>query len=284
MMLDLDDLMDFAVRTAKAAGRITRSYFGNAAVEMKSDGSEVTIADTSAEAHIRDAITTRFPDHGIFGEEGARVEGSAGHRWIIDPIDGTRSFATGVPLYGVLLALEVEGRPLLGCCHLPQMDETVVAAVGAGCWWNGARSSVSSCDRLEDARVVTSGLEYWRDWATPAGRDGFDRLVKHCRFARTWGDSFGYLLIATGRAEILADPACGALWDLAPMIPIVTEAGGRFTTLSDGEIGAWTSSLATNARLHPAALECWNGLPDSVLQTDIVRQKALADALPPTVE
>src|SRR5690242_642293 len=102
--LDFDSLMDFAVRTAEAAGEITRSHFGSAAVEMKGDGSEVTVADREAEEFIRASIADRFPDHGFFGEEGARSSGSGEYRWIVDPIDGTRSFAAGVPLYGVLIA------------------------------------------------------------------------------------------------------------------------------------------------------------------------------------
>lgn len=267
MAHDLDGLMDFAARTAAAAGRITLEHFGAAAVEFKGDGSEVTAADRAAEAYILETVTERFPEHGVFGEEGSRVAGTSAYRWIVDPIDGTRSFAAGVPLYGVLLALEYEGRPILGCCHFPALSDTIVAAEGAGCWWGNRRAEVSPCDTLAEARVVSSGLEYWRDWSTPAAREGFDRLIGAVRFGRTWGDCFGYALVATGRAEILADPVCGAYWDYAPMVPILAEAGGRLTTLGNGSIGSWTSALATNDRLHGAATACWGeGTPEDALQ------------------
>lgn len=273
MTEDLDTLMDFAVRAAVGAGRITQTHFGSAAVSFKGDGSEITLADTGSEAFLREMIAERFPEHGIFGEEGSRVESAGRYRWIIDPIDGTRSFAAGVPLYGILLALEVDGVPRVGCCHIPAIGDTVVAAVGAGCWHDGKRASVSECDRIADARVVTSGLEYWRDWATPFGRAGFDRLVSDCRFARTWGDCFGYVLIATGRADIFVDPACGALWDFAPIGPIISEAGGRFATIAGGPVSAWTSALAANPTLHASARECWDGAVDTLIQTPEVRER-----------
>ncbi len=276
MTADLDDLMDFAARTATAAGEVTLAHFGSAAVEFKGDGSEITEADHASEAFIRDSIVERFPDHGIFGEEGTAVEGASRYRWIVDPIDGTRSFASGVPLYGVLLALEVDGEPLLGCAHFPALRETVVAARGAGCWHNGRRARVSDCDDLAAARVVTSGLEYWRDWGTPAGRDGFEALLASARFGRTWGDSFGYLLIATGRADVFADPACGAYWDIAPMGPIIEEAGGRLTTLSGGAVAPWSSILATNRALHAAAALPWAdvGGEDAIQSAEVRRRRA----------
>lgn len=275
MKLDADDLMQFATEAAEAAGEITRSHFRAVGFELKSDGSEVTIADREAEEFLRKTISERFPGHGVFGEEGARMESAGAYRWIIDPIDGTRSFASGVPLYGVLLALEHDGVPTLGCAHFPEVNETVVAANGAGCWSAGRAVRVSDCDNLREARVVSSGLEYWRDWATPAGMAGFEKLIGSTRFGRTWGDAFGYVMVATGRAEILADPACGAYWDYAPMLPLLREAGGAFTTLGGGEVSAWSSALATNGALHRAAIDCWGADASELqLQTDAVRKKA----------
>jgi histidinol phosphatase-like enzyme (inositol monophosphatase family) len=274
MIPDLDSLMEFAVQTVAGAGRITESHFGSAVVAFKGDGSEVTLADTESEEYIRAAIAERFPGHDILGEEGVRVESGGRFRWIVDPIDGTRSFASGVPLYGVLLTFEVDAVPLLGCCHFPTIGDTLVAATKAGCWRGGQRVRVSDCDRIEDARVVTSGLEYWRDWATPAGRAGFDSLVDRCRFARTWGDCFGYVMIATGRAEIMADPACGAHWDFAPMIPIIAESGGEYTTLGNQRVSAWSSALATNRLLHASAVECWGSASDDEIQVTEIRDRA----------
>jgi histidinol-phosphatase len=262
MRTDLDTLMEFAVGAAERAGALTLEHFGSAVVEFKGDGSEVTAADHASEALLREIIREAWPGDGIVGEEGEDEAGSSGRRWIVDPIDGTRSFSCGVPLYAVLVALEEDGAPLLGCCHFPALGETLVAADGAGAWHQGRRTSVSACDVLEEARLITSGLEYWRAWGTDAGREGFGSLVRRTRFTRTWGDAYGYALVATGRADLMADPATGALWDVAPMIPILREAGGRFTTLRDEPVGAWTSALASNGRLHRAALDCWAALPD----------------------
>jgi histidinol phosphatase-like enzyme (inositol monophosphatase family) len=267
MTADLDALMDFVVRTAEAAGRVTLEHFGSVQVQWKPDGTEVTLADTAAEESIRTAISDRFPDHGILGEEGGRVDHPSPYRWVIDPIDGTRSFASGVPLYGVLIALQRQNVPVLGCCHFPALGDTVVAALGAGCWRAGKRVRVSTCDDLAEARLVTSGLEYWRDWATPEGQAGFARLVERTRFCRTWGDCFGYMLVATGRAEIFADPASGAEWDYSPIVPILTEAGGRFTSLGGDPVSAWRTALASNGILHDRAVDCWGaGAADDALQ------------------
>jgi len=248
-----DNLMDFAVRTATAAGEITLEHFGRAAVEFKGDGSEVTIADRAAEEHIRGALRDAFPEDGIVGEEGEDVPSKSGRRWIVDPIDGTRSFSSAVPLYAVLIALEEEGVPTLGCCHFPVLRETLVAADGAGAWLNGRAARVSGCDDLADARLVTSGFEYWRDRSTDADRAGFDRLVDATRFARTWGDGYGYFLVATGRVDLLCDPISGSYWDYAPMEVIITEAGGRFTQFDGAPVGSWTPALATNGHLHEVA-------------------------------
>jgi histidinol-phosphatase len=253
-MRDRDDLMAFAARAAQEAGRITLEHFGRAAVEFKGDGSEVTAADRASEAHLRALLAEAYPEDGIVGEEGEDVPSRSGRRWIVDPIDGTRSFSCGVPLYAVLVALEEDGVPVLGCCHLPVLGETLVAATGAGAWLNGAPARVSACDDLASARLVTSGFEYWRDRSNDADRAGFDRLVRATRFARTWGDGYGYFLVATGRADVLADPISGSYWDYAPMNVILTEAGGRFTQFDGGPVGAWTQALATNGALHgPAA-------------------------------
>ena len=158
--MNLDNLMEFAASTAIRAGEITLQHFGNVATERKGDGSEVTAADRASEAFILEAIRDRFPEDGILGEEGGVAESRSGRRWIVDPIDATRSFSSGVPLFGVLIALEVDGAPVLGCCHMPALRETLVAAEGAGAWLNGSRTGVSEVDSLAEARVLTSGMEY----------------------------------------------------------------------------------------------------------------------------
>lgn len=253
-MTDRDNLMDFAARAARAAGEVTLRHFGRVAVEYKADGSEVTAADREAEEYLRAAIAERFPEDGIMGEEGASERPSrSGRRWIVDPIDGTRSFASGVGLYSVLVTLEEAGRPVLGCIHVPALGETLVAAEGAGAWINGQPARASTCDELADARVVTSGLEYWRDYSTDEHRAGFDRLVRATRFTRTWGDGYGYLLVATGRVDLLVDPICGQYWDYAPASVILPESGALFTQIDGSPVAAGSSVLTANPRLHAAA-------------------------------
>ncbi|CAN5272181.1 histidinol-phosphatase [soil metagenome] len=252
-MNDPDALMAFASELLVGAGALARERFGCVATEYKADGSEVTAADREIEALLRAELRERFPEDGILGEEDTEVASSSGRRWLLDPIDGTRSFASGVPLYGMLLALEVDGVPRLGCCHLPELGDTLVAARGAGAWLNGGRARVSECAELGEARLLTSGWEYWRDRADPEMRDGWDRLADATRFARTWGDCFGYCLVATGRAELLCDPISGARWDYGPMLPILEEAGGRFTTFSGNAVCDWSSALASNGALHASA-------------------------------
>lgn len=254
-MPDFDNLMDFAARTAKTAGDITLTHFRRAAVRFKGDGSEVTAADLAGEEFIRAAIAEAFPEDGILGEEGEDVPSRSGRRWIVDPIDGTRSFTSGVPIYGVLLALEVQGEVVLGCAHFPAAGpgETLVAAAGAGAWHDGQRARVSECDDLSAARVVTSGLEYWRDYASGELLVRFDRLQKATRFCRTWGDAFGYLLVATGRADLFADPVCGQYWDYAPMNVIMSESGGRLTRFDGTPLAPGSDALASNGRLHEEA-------------------------------
>jgi histidinol-phosphatase len=252
-MTDLDGLMDFAARTARAAGDVTLQHFGRVDVRFKGDGSEVTAADLAAEAHIRAALAEAFPDDGVMGEEEAETPSRSGRRWIIDPIDGTRSFSSAVPLYAVLLTLEDEGRPLLGCCHFPPLGQTLVAARGAGAWLDGARVQVSACDEMKAARLVTSGLEYWRDFATDEMRAGWDRLVAATRFARTWGDAFGYYLVATGRADVYADPICGQYYDYAPFDVIIPEAGGRMSQFDGSPVAPMSSALVSNPHLYDEA-------------------------------
>lgn len=258
-MNDLDSLMAFASDAARRAGEVTLEHFTRAAVRFKGDGSEVTDADLAAEASLRASIIDRFPEDGILGEEDDDRPSRSGRRWVLDPIDGTRSFSAGVPLYAVLVCLEDAGRPILGCCHLPALGETLVAATGAGAWLNGARARVSACDDLSAARVLTSGYEYWRDRSTPADRAGWERLVGATRFTRTWGDGYGYFLVATGRMDLMADPIAGAEWDIAPVNVLLTEAGGRYTRFDGAPVAPWTTALASNGRLHDAAAALLRG-------------------------
>ena len=220
----LPTFLEFALEAAWEAGRITLGYFQTGMqVERKSDNTPLTLADQLAEQKLREMITRYWPDHGIVGEEYGRTEPNSRYTWTLDPIDGTKSFVCGVPTYANLLALLDDGQPILGIINLPAIDEMVYAARGEGCYWNGRRCHVSQVDQLKDAVVLTSGLNYFG-----AKQAAWDRLVNHSYIQRTWGDAYGYALVATGRADIVVDPAM-YLWDAAPLPPIMEEAGGTLT-------------------------------------------------------
>lgn len=223
---DLEELLNFAVELAREAGAIALSYFGkNPKSERKHDGTIVTVADREAEQLLRRRIQDRYPRDGVLGEEFGALEGSSGRRWIIDPIDGTFSFALGVPLFGVLVGLEIDSDPALGVAFLPALDELVAAARGLGCTRNGERVRTSATASLGDALIVCG--DFYR-----AHRHGLgiaaQRLQERAKERRGWGDCYGHVLVATGRADVALDPIM-SVWDCAALAPIVEEAGGTFT-------------------------------------------------------
>jgi histidinol-phosphatase len=248
----LTDRLKFAVDAAREAGQLTLRYFQKAdlKVEMKGDASPVTIADRQAEQLLRDRISKAFPNDGILGEELGEQAGTSGYRWILDPIDGTKSFIHGVPLYAVLIGVEHAGQSSIGVIYIPALDEMVYAAKGEGAWYVRAGASpvparVSQTKSLADSLFLTSSASgFQRRGAWPF----FERLVKTAKITRTWGDAYGYLLVATGRADVMIDPQMN-LWDCAALLPVLEEAGGTFTdwqgraTISAGE------AIATNGHL-----------------------------------
>jgi len=246
----LRDLLDVAMAAAWAGGRRTLAYFNTGvAVERKADGTPVTPADREAEALIRGVIGRAFPDHAILGEEEGETAGRAPVRWIVDPLDGTKSFVRGVPLYGTLVGVELHGEPVVGVIYLPALGEMLAAARGEGCTWNGRPCRVSATGKLEDALVALS------DERTARTRsDAYLRLAARTQLQRTWGDCYGYALVATGRAEVALDPVV-ALWDCAALLPIIEEAGGRFTDWRGRRTAGGGEALATNGVLHAAVLD-----------------------------
>jgi histidinol phosphatase-like enzyme (inositol monophosphatase family) len=255
---ELRDVLDFAVEVAWRAGRATLAHYQTGiAADTKPDHSPVTEADRTAEHIARQLIGRRYPADAILGEEEGETHAGADRRWILDPIDGTRTFIRGVPLFGVLIALEYEADAVLGVMHFPALDETVHAGRGLGCWWNGRRALVSDETRLDRALVVTTDVESIEREHRGAGWNALRKSVGMCR---TWGDCYGYALVATGRAEAMLDPVV-SLWDAAALSPIIEEAGGVFTDL-DGRAGHRVSSaLATNTSLAREVRSILRGQP-----------------------
>lgn len=255
---ELKKRLSVAVKAARAAGQLTLAHYhsGKLVIDRKSDDSPVTQADREAEEFLRRRIESAFPEDGILGEEDGEKKGSNGCRWILDPIDGTESFIRKVPQYGTMVGLEVDGEAVLGVIVLPVLQETVYAARGLGAkWLPPARSTpvearISSVSEMKDALVLTTsatGIE-------KTGRGaGWRALLDGTRESRGWGDCYGHVLVATGRAEIMVDPVM-KIWDCAALKPILEEAGGRFTDLEGHATIDGGNALSSNGVLHDGAL------------------------------
>jgi histidinol phosphatase-like enzyme (inositol monophosphatase family) len=246
--------LDFALDAAWQAGRVTLAHFqAGVAVDRKGDGSPVTVADRDAERLIRRLVADRFPDHAIVGEEFGAADRDASHRWIVDPIDGTNSFIRGVPFYGVLLALEIDGDPVVGVAHFPGLGDMIGAARGGGCRWNGREARVSTVSSLAEACMTyTDG----REMDVRLG-EGWRTLQDATAIQRGWGDCYGHCLVATGRADVMLDPRMHA-WDCAALVPILEEAGGRFTDWRGARTIEGDDAVATNGALHEQVLAILN--------------------------
>jgi histidinol phosphatase-like enzyme (inositol monophosphatase family) len=247
-----------AVEWAKSAGRKTLEYFqgSNFEVVRKSDASPVTVADQQAETHIRAELAKHFPGDGILGEEFGTVEGTSGYQWIIDPIDGTKSFIYGVPLYATLIGLLFNDEPVAGVIYIPGLDELVHAAVGQGAYHHVAGrtirpAKVASHRTLREGLFVTSQVDTFDKRNATAA---FQAIQSRAYVTRTWGDAYGYLLVATGRAEVMVDPKVSP-WDVAAVLPVIEEAGGRFTDWLGRRTVHGGDGVATNGPLHAEVLE-----------------------------
>jgi histidinol phosphatase-like enzyme (inositol monophosphatase family) len=241
-----DTYFQAVVDVATLTGDFAMQYYGkHIDIDVKSDGSPVTIADRGAEEHARAWIAERFPNDGILGEEFGTVNEDAPRRWIIDPIDGTKSFVRSVPLWGTLVAVTEGDTVLAGCAYFPALAELIVAAPGAGCFWNGTRCRVSETRSLANATVVITDDRFPN---SPLRFDAWQTLAARAQVVRTWGDCYGYLLVATGRADVMIDDVVSP-WDTAPLMPIITEAGGVLTDWRSNPTAFGGDLIATNGAL-----------------------------------
>lgn len=247
----MKELYDFALQLADQAGKNTLKYFRQSfEVETKADSSPVTIADKSTEELLRTEIEKNFPDDGIVGEEFGVKEGKTGRRWILDPIDGTKSFVRGFPAYGNLIGVVEGDQSMIGVVHFPAMNETVSAFKGGGCFYNGECCKASKVDSPAKSTALSSDF---RDCVERWGDASLLKLFAETKLQRTWGDCYGYLMVATGRAEIMVD-AYLHIWDVAALAPVIQEAGGICTGV-DGTFDVNVDHLiATNGLFHEQAL------------------------------
>lgn len=261
----MQNRLEYAVEIAREAGDLTLEYFNrpNLVIERKSDRSPVTVADRGAELLLRERIAAKFPADAILGEEFPEKQGESGFRWILDPIDGTKSFIHGVPLYSTLVGIERQGEPVIGVIQLPALGETLWAMQGDGAWHVSPRNKSPQRARVSDCRDLGEGL-FLSSSVTAFDKLGrnpaFREIAKKMLLTRTWGDAYGYFLVATGRAEVMVDPIM-SLWDAGPLLTIIEEAGGRFTDWQGTPTIYGEEAVATNGLLHDAIVEMTQGYP-----------------------
>lgn len=248
----MDPRLAFAIETARAAGQSTLSLFGTRlAVDRKADNSPVTQADLNAEEIIRQRIEAQFPGEPVLGEE----QGLTGHgddRWVVDPIDGTKSFVAGVPLYATLLSFERAGEPEIAVCYLPALDDVYWAKRGEGAWRNGKPCRVADLANLSEATVCSGSYRSMRDH----GRlPGWENLAGEAAVSRGWSDAYGHMLVARGNSHAMIDPVVSR-WDISAPSLIVREAGGVWMNF-DGSEDLRTEGISCSPGLRTAILEAF---------------------------
>jgi histidinol-phosphatase len=250
--------LPLAIDAAREAGRIILEHFlrEGLEIERKPDASPVTVADREAERSLRARIAREFPEDSILGEELGETRGSGEFWWILDPIDGTVSFVHGVPLFGTLIGIGRGRESDAGVILLPALDELVYAQRDRGAWWMRAGRThparVSPVSALSEALVCTTSGSTFDD----VGRaDAYEKLRTRARSSRGWGDCYGYVLVATGRADVMLDPRMH-VWDTAALQPIVEEAGGRFADWTGAPTIHGKNAVATNGHLLDEVLAC----------------------------
>lgn len=257
MTHELQQRLDFAVSAARRAGELILKFYQSPelTVDLKRDRSPVTAADRGAEELLRAEIENAYPADGILGEEFGEKPSENGYRWILDPVDGTKPFVHGVPLFGTLIGLEHGADVVVGVCHITALDEMIYAGKGLGTWWQigkhqPRRAKVSDVSNLADAVLCFTEIAGWH----AIGRyDAFEKLCKSVRHIRGWGDCYGHILVATGRADAMIDPLMNS-WDAAPLKPIMEEAGGHFVNWNGETSIHGGNGISVNAALKDVVL------------------------------
>jgi myo-inositol-1(or 4)-monophosphatase len=253
--VNLDRQRTLMAELAAESGAFIRPLYGHRAlaVESKADQSPVTAADRGAEELMRGMIRKRYPEHGIIGEEFGSENADAEFVWVLDPIDGTKSFISGVPLWGTLIGLLHEGQPVLGCIHQPVLAQLLIGD-GETTMLNGRVTRMRPCRSLAEATLLTSDTLNLGKYQNGAAAD---RLASQVKLYRTWGDCYGYLLLASGLADIMLDPIMNP-WDIAALVPVIRGAGGVITNWQGASPYPAESTIAAGPELHAQVVAALN--------------------------
>lgn len=253
-LMDHASLILFIESLAHASGDVIKKYFRKTqAIDTKPDSTPVTLADRQSELIMRQMIQNRFPDHGILGEEFEEINKGAEYQWILDPIDGTKSFISGTYLFGTLIALLKDGKPVIGAVNNPITNQFLIGD-RSKTWLNGVPVSVRHCDSIEDATLLTTNpltVHQYHDG------DAFEKLIRKVKLFRTWGDCHGYYLVASGYADIMIDAAMH-IWDVAALIPVIEGAGGIITDYRGNDPLGGVGAIATSVLLHEDIIKALN--------------------------
>lgn len=253
-MNELTEYKNFCKVLARASAEVIRKYFRTGiSVESKDDDSPVTIADKKAEEVMRELILKQFPDHGIFGEEFGETNKDAEYIWILDPIDGTKSFICGAYSFGTLIGLLKNGEPILGVYHHPILNDFLIGD-NSETRINNNKTMIRKCDDLSKAILLTTdhlNIEKYQNMIK------FNHLIKKVKLYRNWGDCYGYYLLVTGYADIMIDPIMSP-WDLLPLIPIIKGSGGVITDYQGNDPVKGKSAIASSPHIHTEIISILN--------------------------
>jgi len=242
------ELLEAAIEIARIGGEHTLKYFKkDINIISKEDDSPVTVADRETEQVMRSEIQKRFPDHGIIGEEYGQTNEESNITWVLDPIDGTKSFIHGVPFYTTLIGVLIDDEPVVGIINAPALDELCAAGIGLGATLNGEPCCVSETKDLNEATFLMTEIDRFRQMGQ---QELFQELLDRTKLHRTWGDAYGHMMVATGRADLMYDPELN-IWDAAALLPVVKESGGVFSDVNGKQTIHSGNGFSTNELLYP---------------------------------
>lgn len=248
------ELTSFCKKLTSVSGNNIRKYFrSEISIETKHDDSPVTIADKSTEEKMREMIMKEYPDHGILGEEFGKYKENAEYQWILDPIDGTKSFICGAVTFGTLIAVMKNGKPILGVFHQPILNELLIGDNNSA-KLNDTLVKITDVEQLSEAVLLTTDHLSFEEFQNLAK---FESLMRKVKLYRQWGDCYGYYLLASGFAQIMIDPIM-SIWDTMALIPIIKGSGGIITDYHGNDPVTGNSIIAATPKIHKAVIEILN--------------------------